>query len=65
MFAGLRAPGLGSTGLAKERLKWLAMPTSFFCVIGLLIVVVLVIKHLILSGGTKLDTAADAEPADG
>jgi hypothetical protein len=41
------------------------MPTSFFCVIGLLIVVVLVIKHLILSGGTKLDTAADAEPADG
>ena len=61
MFAGLRAPGLGSTGLAKESLKWLAMPTSFFCVI----VVVLVIKHLILSGGTKLDTAADAESADG
>lgn len=64
MFAGLRAPGLGSTGLAKESLKWLAMPTSFFCVIGLLIVVVLVIKHLILSGGTKLDAAADAESAD-
>ena len=28
MLAGFRAPGLGSTGAAKESLAWLAMPTS-------------------------------------
>ena len=28
MWAGLRAPGLGSTGAAKESLRWLAMPSS-------------------------------------
>ncbi len=28
MWAGFRAPGLGSTGLAKESLAWLAIPSS-------------------------------------
>ena len=28
MWAGFRAPGLGGTGVAKESLKWLAMPSS-------------------------------------
>lgn len=28
MWAGFRAPMLGSTGVAKESLKWLAMPSS-------------------------------------
>lgn len=28
MWAGFRAPGLGSTGAAKESLRWLAMPSS-------------------------------------
>lgn len=28
MWAGFRAPGLGSTGAAKESLNWLAMPSS-------------------------------------
>jgi hypothetical protein len=28
MWAGIRAPGLGSTGAAKESLRWLAMPSS-------------------------------------
>lgn len=28
MWAGFRAPALGSTGAAKESLKWLAMPSS-------------------------------------
>ena len=28
MLAGMRAPGLGSTGAAKESLEWLAVPTS-------------------------------------
>jgi len=28
MWAGFRAPALGGTGVAKESLKWLAMPSS-------------------------------------
>ncbi|MGV3532172.1 MAG: hypothetical protein ACO1QR_07365 [Chthoniobacteraceae bacterium] len=28
MWAGFLAPGLGSTGAAKESLRWLAMPSS-------------------------------------
>ena len=38
MFAGLRAPGLGSTDAAKESLAWLGVPTSAACLIGLLLV---------------------------
>ena len=41
MFAGLRAPGMGSTGAAKESLAWLAIPTSAACIVGLLIALVL------------------------
>lgn len=33
LFAGLRAPSLGGTGVAKESLAWLALPSS-----GLLVV---------------------------
>lgn len=36
MFAGLAAPGLGSTGAAKEALRWLAIPTAGACIVGLL-----------------------------
>jgi hypothetical protein len=28
MWAGFLAPGLGSTGAAKESLRWLAMPSA-------------------------------------
>ncbi len=41
MLAGLRAPGMGGTGAAKESLQWLAVPSSGLCCIGLLAVVVL------------------------
>ena len=37
MFAGLAAPGLGSTGAAKASLEWLAIPSSGLCIIGLLL----------------------------
>lgn len=43
MWAGFRAPGLGSTGAAKESLKLLAMPSSggfVLATIGVLIVVI-------------------------
>lgn len=46
MFAGFRAPGLGSTGAAKESLKWLAMPTSGMFVLATLTVLVLLIGAL-------------------
>lgn len=47
MFAGFRAPGLGSTGAAKESLKWLAMPTSGMFVLATLAVLVLLAAALV------------------
>lgn len=41
MWAGFRAPALGSTGLAKESLKWLAMPSSGAFVLATTAVLVL------------------------
>ena len=40
MLSALRAPGMGSTGAAKESLQWLAWPSSGLCCIGLLAVAV-------------------------
>jgi hypothetical protein len=50
MLAGLKAPGIGSTGLAKESLTWLALPSSGLCIIGLIMIVALVIKSLFVKG---------------
>jgi hypothetical protein len=46
MLAGLKAPAMGSTGLAKESLAWLALPSSGLCIIGLIMIVTLVIMSL-------------------
>ena len=35
LLAGLAAPGLGSTGAAKESLAWIGLPGSGLCVLGL------------------------------
>jgi hypothetical protein len=43
MWAGFRAPGLGSTGAAKESLKWLAMPSSGAFVLATVAVLVILI----------------------
>lgn len=43
LWAGFRAPGLGSTSLAKESLKWLAMPSSGAVVVATAAVAVLII----------------------
>ncbi|MBL8863813.1 MAG: hypothetical protein JNK02_17620 [Planctomycetes bacterium] len=37
LLAGQRAPGLGSTGAAKESLEWLAIPTSGALLLGLVL----------------------------
>lgn len=46
MLAGLRAPGLGSTGAAKESLQWLAIPSAGGLFIGGLITFGLVVADL-------------------
>jgi len=35
LFAGLSAPGLGSTGAAKESLSFMAIPGAGLCILGL------------------------------
>jgi len=55
MLAGLRAPGIGSTGMAKESLKWLAIPSAGLCIIGLAMVIWLVVISLFLRERIKLD----------
>jgi len=46
MWAGFRAPGLGSTGAAKESLKLLAMPSSGGFVLGTLGVLIVILAWL-------------------
>jgi hypothetical protein len=53
MFAGLKAPGMGSTGMAKESLKWIAIPSAGLCIIGLAIVLVLLVITLFVKGDKR------------
>jgi hypothetical protein len=46
LLAGLRAPGLGSTGAAKASLEWLAIPTSAMAIAGLVLTLLLVLASL-------------------
>lgn len=46
VWAGARAPGLGSTDLAKESLAWLAMPSSGLVVAGTCAATVLLVLRL-------------------
>lgn len=46
MWAGFRAPSLGSTGAAKESLNWLAMPSSGAFVLATLTVLVVLIAAI-------------------
>lgn len=47
MLAGFRAPGLGSTGAAKESLKFLAMPSSGAFVLATAAVLILIVFSLL------------------
>lgn len=47
MWAGFRAPALGSTSAAKESLKWLAMPSSGAFVLATAAVLVLLIVTIL------------------
>lgn len=46
MWAGFRAPGLGSTGAAKESLKWLAMPSSGGFVLATIAVLIVLVAWM-------------------
>jgi hypothetical protein len=46
LWAGSKAPGLGGTGLAKESLAWLGMPSSGLCLLGTVAVLVLTARSL-------------------
>lgn len=49
MWAGFRAPGLGSTGAAKESLEWLAMPSSGGFVLATVAVLILMLMWMFKS----------------
>ncbi len=53
MWAGFRAPGLGSTGAAKESLKWLAMPSSGGFVLATIAVLIAVLAWIITCRGQE------------
>ncbi len=57
MWAGLLAPGLGSTGAAKESLRWLAMPSSGAVMVATAAVAVLCVRAA-LRGGVMVWGAA-------
>jgi len=46
LLAGMRAPGLGSTGAAKDSLEWLAVPTAGALVAGLVLAIVVTTRTL-------------------
>lgn len=52
MWAGVRAPGLGSTGLAKESLAWLAIPSSGM-VVAATVAVALLLGRAAMSSRTS------------
>jgi hypothetical protein len=47
MWAGFLAPGLGSTGAAKESLRWLAIPSSGAMMLATAVVAFLCLKALV------------------
>ncbi len=52
LFAGMRAPSLGSTGAAKETLTWLAMPSTALYGLGIALTFVFVIIRLWISSSS-------------
>lgn len=50
LFAGLKAPGMGGTHLAKESLDWFAIPMAGLCILGAIAVLGLLISTLFFAG---------------
>lgn len=60
LWAGFRAPALGSTGVAKESLKWLAMPSSGAVVVATVAVAVLLLIAIVRR--PQADSSGHGEP---
>ncbi|HEX5004831.1 MAG TPA: hypothetical protein VFV65_05910 [Gemmatimonadales bacterium] len=59
MWAGFRAPGLGSTGAAKESLAWLAIPSDGLIMVALAAVALLCVLALLAPTGHPGGAAQD------
>ena len=53
MWAGFLAPGLGSTGAAKESLRWLAMPSAGAVMLATAAVAVLCVRAAVRTGSGR------------
>ena len=53
MWAGLRAPSLGSPGAARESLRWLAWSSSGALIVGALLTLVLVVNDLFVRRASR------------
>lgn len=51
MLAGMRAPGLGSTAVAKEQLQWLAIPSAGALLVGGILTLGLLVAELFIARG--------------
>ena len=56
MWAGMRAPAMGETAIAKESLSWFAIPTAGAAFAGVALTLALAIRELLL---TTADTAGE------
>jgi len=55
MWAGFRAPGMGSTGAAKESLAWLAIPSSGAFVLATIAVFIVLLVKLLSKREQEID----------
>lgn len=64
MWAGFRAPALGSTGLAKESLEWLAVPSAGLFILGSLAAFGVLIVEIVTAYRGRAEQKAPATPGD-
>jgi hypothetical protein len=48
LLAGMRAPGMGSTGAARESLAFIAIPGSGLCMIGLFVTIYVLVTRVMM-----------------
>jgi hypothetical protein len=53
MFIGLKAPGLGNIGEARESLAYMAIPSTILCILGLISVLFIIIKSTFFTQNTS------------
>jgi hypothetical protein len=61
MWAGFRAPGMGSTGAAKESLEWLAMPSAGAFVLATIAVLIVLLVKLFTKREQEIDLTSSIQ----